>query len=241
MTRRPWLVAWACVASLGAWVDTAHAQASPTPSPHIASPIEPTTELSSVALEPEQVQSLLAKHKNDPPVDDVVRAALAAGATAPQQFASMLQRARLRGLLPTLELGARRGQAIDLRPASGSDLEAVNLSTADSLTLMASARFEFGRLLYANEEVGIQREQRAARARRAELARVVVELYFRRQRLQLERDLRGGTDIDHEVRIAEAEALLDAFTNGAFKRMMIARRSTAWTTTAVNTNASKPP
>jgi len=48
----------------------------------------------------------------------------------------------------------------------------------------------------------------------------VVHLYFERRRLQLERDLGGQVEVASELRILEAEALLDVFTNGAFSRMM---------------------
>ncbi|HEX2678385.1 MAG TPA: hypothetical protein VHM19_17150 [Polyangiales bacterium] len=220
------LVSLACIHS-GAFAQAQDAPSAP-----------PATADASTALTTEQVSELLARHHDEPPVAEIVRAALDASSESPARFASMLHRARLRGLVPSLELAARRGQGIDLRSTGESQLDDVRLTTADTLTLAASLRFELGRLLFANEEVGIAREARAARARRAELVRSVVELYFLRLRLLLERDLRGRSDIDHEVRIAEAEALLDGFTNGAFHRMMVARR--AWKTTGVNTSVSKP-
>lgn len=181
----------------------------------------------------EALAALLARYATEPRVEDVVREALLArGGDDAQRLASMASRARLRGLIPNLELGARRGQGVDLRPStSAADVEGVKLSTDDDLVLEATLRFELGRLLFTDEEVGIAREARATQGTRAELVRQIVELYFRRKRLLLERDLRGRTDIDHEVRIAEAEALLDAFTNGAFQRMMGARNN-GWKTGA---------
>ena len=64
------------------------------------------------------------------------------------------------------------------------------------------------------------RELRHLEERRLEIATQVVHLYFERRRLQLERDLAGTTDVAIELRIIEAEALLDVFTSGAFSRMM---------------------
>jgi hypothetical protein len=180
---------------------------------------------------PDALPALLARHAQDPRVEDIVREALAAYGADPTRLSSMASRARLRGLIPNVELGARRGQGMDLKPATSADVEGLRLSTDDNLVLEATLRFELGRLLFADDEVGIAREARAARSSRDDLVRQIVELYFKRKRLLLERDLRGSSDIDHEVRIAEAEALLDAFTNGAFRRMLVARK-TAWTTDA---------
>lgn len=190
------------------------------------------------ASEQKRLAALLAKHAHEPRVEDVVRAALASSTDAPDRFDSMMRRARLRGLVPSLEVGARRGQGVDLRSASESAAEGIHLTTADDLTLMASLRFELGRLLFASEEISIARERRSERSQRAEVARTVVALYFQRKRLVLERELGGHNNIDHEVRIAEAEALLDAFTNGAFRRMMAS--SSAWTTGANSSVTRRP-
>ncbi|HEX7476214.1 MAG TPA: hypothetical protein VF331_00265 [Polyangiales bacterium] len=197
-----------------------------------------TDAASTRATRAETLRALLARYAQEPSVNEVVQAALRVAAGDPQRFASLTRRARLRGLVPTLELGARRGQGIDLRTAAQSSIDAVQLKTDDSLVLEATLRLELGRLLFAPEEIGIAREARWDRRARLSVVRDVVRLYFLRKRLLLERDLRGSTDIDHEVRIGEAEALLDAFTNGAFQRMMVARRS-AWKT-AANTSASTP-
>jgi hypothetical protein len=183
--------------------------------------------------------ALLERYAHEPSVGDVVKAAIGPERRHAEQLSSMSDRARLRGLVPSVELGARRGQGMDLRPAGTSaEVEGVRLSTDDDLVLEAALRFELGRLMFADEEVGIAREARAARGGRDERVRQVVELYFRRKRLLLERDLSERRDVnrdmDHEVRIAEAEALLDAFTGGAFRRMMAASKHAkhTWTTDA---------
>jgi hypothetical protein len=208
MTHALSLTVGTCLALLCATTHPASAQEAPPPADSRPS-----------------LQALLARYEREPSVGDVVRAALASQKDDPEHLSSMARRARLRGLVPQVDLGARRGQGFDLRPTTASaDVEGVRLSTDDDLVLQASLRFELGRLMFADEEVSIAREDRSARSDRDAALRQIVELYFKRKRLLLERDA-GRNDIDHEVRIAEAEALLDAFTNGAFQRMMAARRT----------------
>lgn len=188
-------------------------------------------------LGPEEIQTLLARYSREPSAAQVVAAALRAADAAPDYFASLLRRARWRGLVPSLALGARRGQGVDLRTVVADD--DTRFTSGDDLVLYATLRFELGRLLFADEEVMITREARAARTARLELARSVLHLYFVRRRLQLERDAIGRSGIARELRIAEIEALLDTFTNGAFGRMIAGRRS-AWTIDE-STRASAPP
>jgi len=185
---------------------------------------------SDTELTPNELAKLLARYEREPSAASVVAAALRAQRRDPQHFADMTERARLRGLIPSLDLGVRRGQGVDLRSTTSDEL-GVHLTTADDLMLFATLRFDLGRLLFAGEEVGIARETRFARAAQNELVRQVVHLYFLRRRLQLERDLRGSASLGHQVRIAEIEALLDAFTEGGFQRMLHGP-SSAWTTDA---------
>ncbi|HKP55380.1 MAG TPA: hypothetical protein VJV78_01590 [Polyangiales bacterium] len=188
-------------------------------------------------LSPDEIRALLERYRAEPSASQVVEAALRVADSDPQHFASMLSRARWRGLLPSLAFGARRGQGVDLRSTVTDDID--RFTSGDDLVLSATLRFELGRLLYADEEVSITREARAARAARLELARSVIHWYFVRRRLQLERDALGRSSVARELRIAEIEAVLDAFTNGAFGRM-IARARTAWTTEE-STHVSAPP
>jgi hypothetical protein len=80
--------------------------------------------------------------------------------------------------------------------------------------------FEFDRLIFDRSEVSIAREGRSRQQTRIELILTVVSLYYERRRLQLERDLQGVSDIEHELRIVEIEAMLNSFTNGAFESMI---------------------
>jgi hypothetical protein len=174
---------------------------------------------SASELEPRDLAPFLARYASEPSALQLARTALQAAERDPDRFDSLLRRARLRGLIPDLALGVRRVQGVDLRSAIADDFGA-RFTTGDDLVLSATLRFELGRLLFAGEEVAIQREVRVARAARLELVRSVIHWYFVRRRLQLERDLLGHTSLTRELRIAELEALLDLFTDGAFGRMI---------------------
>jgi hypothetical protein len=180
---------------------------------------QPDEDVRAIEVTPEELAQLNARYAREPTVDSVVQAALHARRRDPQRFAELAHRARVRGLVPNLDLGARRGQGVDLRSTTTDEL-GVHLTTADDLMLFATLRFELGRLVFAREELAIAREERFERAAQSEVVRQVVHLYFLRRRLMLERDLRGKIDLGREVRIAEAEALLDTFTDGFFRRMM---------------------
>lgn len=189
-------------------------------------------------LDPDTLQALLARYAHEPTAAQLVAAALHSQQHDPEHFSNMISRARLRGLLPHLDLGARRGQGIDLRWTPTEDLEA-HRTTADDVTLFATLRFDLDRLVYAPEEVTIAREARFARHAQNELVRAVVHVYFLRKRLMLERDLLGSSSITQQLRIEEAEALLDDFTGGTFRRML--RYSPAAWKTGASTNASERP
>jgi hypothetical protein len=175
----------------------------------------------SVEITPDELAQLLARYAHEPSATTVVSAALRAQRRDPRRFAELVRRARLRGLVPELDLGARRGQGVDLRSAT-TDQFGMHLTTVDDLTLYATLRFDLGRLVFAREELGIAREERFAREAQDALVRQVVHVYFLRRRLMLERDLRGRIELGRELRIAEAEALLDTFTDGFFGRMISA-------------------
>ena len=123
--------------------------------------------------------------------------------------------ARRGGWLPTLQVGARRGQQRDLSQAGADD---PRLSTDDDLTLDATLTFRLDRAAYGPDEVALAREERTRELERQERYRVVIAAYYERRRLQLERDLMGRHDVLTAVRIRELAALLDAFTGGAFTR-----------------------
>jgi hypothetical protein len=94
-------------------------------------------------------------------------------------------------------------------------------------------------VVFRSEEVGLLRQRQAELDARAALVRQVIHLYYERRRLQVERDLDPEPKVARSVRIAEATALLDAFTGGAFQRMIDAWRST--TGARANERGSRSP
>ena len=167
-----------------------------------------------------QIRRALRRYRREPSIQRVVRAALAHRTATPARVHDAMDRARLAGLLPRLDGSLRRGQAVDLRGLTGVPGTDVNVSTDDDLVVQGGVTFDLDRLIFAPQESSLLRELRATEQQQADVARAVVHLYFERRRLQLERDLLGQTDLPRALRILEAEALLDAFTGGAFTRMM---------------------
>ena len=182
------------------------------------------------AASPQALAAALARYAHEPRVEQVVKAALAV--LPKPRAAALASRARDAGWVPTLGLRARRGQDVDLSQTLGD--QSLDVSTGDNLSLEGSLTFELDRVVFRSEEVALGRQAQAEDEQRKARLREVIALYFERRKLQLERDAQGDPSFARSVRIAEIEALLDVFTNGAFHRMMA---GAAWTT-AVSTPAT---
>ena len=173
------------------------------------------------AITPERIEVALHRYRREPEVERVIAAAWRARSASPSRVHDAMNRARGTGWLPTARTSIRRGQTVDLRGLTGDTLGTpTNVSTDDALTFEATLTFRLDRIVFASEEVPMLRELRSVELERSDLARVIVHLYFERRRLQLERDLAGLVDVPRALRILEIEALLDAFTEGSFTRMM---------------------
>jgi outer membrane protein TolC len=165
--------------------------------------------------------SLLAPVHAEPPprptIREVLRMALRAARTlGPERTRELCRRARLAGLVPTLKLSAQRGLQQDLSSSQGLETDRTNSSQGDDLSLEASLSFELSRLVFASEEVRVLSVERWLVADRRRLIEEVTRLYFQRQRLLRERAAAAAPDAELDAAIAEAEALLDAFTDGGF-------------------------
>jgi hypothetical protein len=168
----------------------------------------------------EQIARALQEYAREPSAAKVVALTLENARVNPDRAEEMASRARNSGWLPVVKLAARRGLAQDIAAYQTIETDRTSLSTDDDLSLEASLTFEFDRLVFDRSEVSIAREERSLQQARSELIRTVVTLYYERRRLQLERDLDRRSDVEHELRIAEIEAILNSFTNGAFGRMI---------------------
>ena len=161
----------------------------------------------------------LDRYQNEPGVSQVVAEAIRHGGFGAERARGLIRRSRASGILPDVKLGVRRH---DGRRRSEQSLigDPVRLTSDAGLTFEASVSFELGRLVYGRDEVALERHRRRLRQDREETTRLVVELYYLRRRLQLERDLAGST-VDGSMRLAEAQALLDAMTGGAFEQLWL--------------------
>jgi hypothetical protein len=185
----------------------------------------------------EEIAAALQRYAREPTVEQVVSAALRVA--PPERAEALASRARSAGWVPRIGLRARRGQAIDLSSAD-SAADALRLKSNDDLTLEANLFFELDRVVFRREEVALARQERAEHQDRGAIVHDVILLYFERRRLQLERDLSGEVTPAREIRIAEIEALLDAFTNGEFRRMISINRWTTGASTPATTSQSPP-
>jgi hypothetical protein len=206
---------------------------------------EPATCSAPVPLDPSEcaarqaeIEAALARYELEPSVEQVVHEALIAAPTP--RAAALAAQARMAGWVPRLGLRARRGQTVDLTSPQSLDTGALRVSSNDDLTLEASLTFDLDRLVFRREEVALLHQSTAEQQARERLVREVIELYFERRRLQLERDLKGDPRLERAVRISEIEALLNAFTNGSFRRMIAKSRWTTDADTPASTSPSSP-
>ncbi len=162
----------------------------------------------------------LARYADEPSIQQLLAVLDGLAELDPGVARRAARRARRGGWLPDLRFAIRRGQARDLSAQFNAGDDRTRVSTDDDLALEGSLTIRLSRAVYGPDEVALLREERAREQQREVRARLVVSAYFERRRLQLERDLRGRRDLETYQRIAELEALLDAFTGGAFTRIM---------------------
>lgn len=156
----------------------------------------------------------------EPTVAEVIRLAQRTARTlGPARIRELARRARLRGLVPQLRLAAERGLQQDLsstRSVQSSDRE--QAETGDDLRFSATLTFDLDRLVFAAEEVRLLSIGRWLEGDLRKLIVEVVRLYFQRRRLIRELAEAHGDDPEIADRLAETEALLNAYTDGAFER-----------------------
>lgn len=169
---------------------------------------------------PVNIRRALRAYAHEPSAQQVIELVLKKASTDPEKASEMASRARNAGWIPTFRMAIRRGLGRDISEFQTIEVDKTNLSTDDDLVLEASLTFDLSRLLFSRSEVSIIREERSLRKSQMDLIRAVIHLYFKRRRLQLERDLDQLFSFEREMDIAEIEATLNAFTNGEFKSMI---------------------
>jgi hypothetical protein len=154
----------------------------------------------------------------EPSVGEVVQYARRAARTlGPAHVRELARRARLRGLVPQLRLGADRGLRQNLSSTTTVQTREIE-AIGDDLSFSASLTFDLDRLVFAGEEVRLLSIARWLEADLRKLIAEVVRLYFQRRRLVREQASAAVPDPELADAIRETTALLDAYTDGAFSR-----------------------
>jgi hypothetical protein len=133
---------------------------------------------------------------------------------------SLSTRARVSAALPELRLRAQRNTDQALRWAPTSD-DPYRVTQADGAgtTLEASATFRLDRLLFASEELNVERERRQAGEEHLKLERSVLEALlalFRARQLACSPGIEEGARAEQLIRVAERFSELDGLTAGWF-------------------------
>ncbi|MCB9707844.1 MAG: hypothetical protein H6714_03495 [Myxococcales bacterium] len=178
----------------------------------------PETRGSAQMLTPAQVAWARAHYQHEPSASELINAAIKTSRLSPARASRAASRARMAGWIPRLSVGARRGQTRDLSQFQATYNDRTNRSTDDHLSIEAALVFDFDRLIFADQEATLLREERARALERQELVELVVDLYYERRRLQYQRDFAGTYDVDMYIKIARLGALLDGLTDGALSR-----------------------
>ncbi len=212
-----WWIRVAVAASLWLWIPVARAQDTADVAPTTtATPIDVSEDAEPVTTS--DITEALARYRHEPSIARVIDAAIAHQALRPQRIQELASTARLAGWLPTIRLSARRGQTIDLLAAQSTTTDRNSASSGDDLVLEAQLTFDLARVVWSNQELRVEREFRAEREARQALIADINRLYFERRRLQIERDLSDGSDVESALRIVEIEGILNALSGGVFER-----------------------
>lgn len=144
----------------------------------------------------------------------------AARGLGPERIRELSRRARLAGLMPQLKLSSERGlkQAVSSGTIGLSDR--TNAAVGDDLSVGATLTFDLDHLVFAPEEVRLLSIERWLALDRRKLINDVVRLYFQRRKLLREQASVVLPEPELDDSIAEVEALLDGFTDGAFSKAL---------------------
>ncbi len=199
----------AAIASLALPLDSAQ-------SPAIAADIA-SLESALDAREPLSIDPrILSARTDEPSVEDLVHAALGSRRFDPGRASEARERARLSALMPQLRVGVTRGTGWDLRTQQTSTSDSAVLANDDSWSVVGSATFRLDRLVFSPNETPLFVEERRLEELRLRLVREIVHAYYERLRLLWE-EQQGPSQPARIVEIAELEAMLDVWTDGAFR------------------------
>lgn len=158
---------------------------------------------------------------------------------------SLSTRARVSAALPELRLRAQRNTDQALRWAPTSD-DPYRVTQADGAgtTLEASATFRLDRLLFASEELNVERERRQASEEHLKLERSVLDALlalFRARQLGCIPGIEEGARAEQLIRVAERFSELDGLTAGWFAENAPSLARAVWGFPEAILGACQPP
>lgn len=181
---------------------------SVAPAPNVAPAVDPTAPISGriVALRPSTVRAL------------VTAALRHAGLDHDDALIDLAARARASALAPEVRLRAFRGLDVGARTDTTDALDRTTATDRAQTALEARLSWRLDRLVFADEEVAIERLREGRREQRTKLTARVVELAIRWQRAERAASdprLLDGERDDAALDALEAALALDALTGGA--------------------------
>ncbi len=169
--------------------------------------------------------SQLALPPGEPTVEEAVRAAEKASLLRPRELDHWRGRARAKAFLPELSLSAERhiGDIVLLGIRSG---DSVDTNAAEAVDVYAvHATWKLPELVFAPEELAVEKAVERLEAARADLRDRVIQLYFQRVRAWRKlQEAEGGERPALELSLAEVTAKLDALTGGLYSSRRERRR-----------------
>jgi len=178
---------------------------------------------SMIAAPPSIVETLVATSTiSDRELDDLIAGRGALPALAAVHQAALEEwsspevdwatRARLRGLVPRIDLSAGTDADVDVRDT----LDARTTNEGHALGLRVTARFELGDLIFADSELRASRDVAAREAVMRALLEHVTDLYF--ERLELLVASRIAPSAPLNLRARNIDGMLRALTGGRLDR-----------------------
>jgi hypothetical protein len=178
------------------------------------------------------VHDAMARYAHEPTVEWVVQAVWAHHTVHPDTTDRLASRARASGWVPQLRI---LGRAASIQGQNERLTETPWASWTDSrnYSVVVALTMRLDRMMFTPDESSLLRQKDQLRHERWEMAKHVSKVYFERRRLQVERDLDAHTtnerdldglaSVERELKIAELEALLNAWTRGEFAAKLRSR------------------
>ena len=171
------------------------------------------------------VKEVLAEFRNEPDVRQVQSMAMLYSKTNPELVEGWLQSVKRAYALPKLNLQYEKqldsSTRFDYVPTeSGTSFEEDYAQVADDDKVVVKLEWRLDKLVMSSEQIRVINESQKTVKLREKLLDEVTRLYFDRRRLQVEGLLQPATSIqdriEHELRLQEMTANLDALTGGQF-------------------------